>query len=189
MAHTEITVSGRGMEITDSIRDYIENKIQKYSQIYEKFVTRIEVECTERAASRGVEKDFGIEISAYLPKAIARVEKKGEDLYALVDKSADVLIRKIKRYKDQLRKWEGQEEWKINDYPNVKEEEDFQSYNPEISKTTEMEDTKPMTPQEAVERMDLLGYDFFLFKDMLTKKPSVVYKRQKGSYGLVRIPR
>jgi ribosomal subunit interface protein len=189
MALPEITVSGRGMEITDPIRDYIETKIQKYSQIYESVVTRIEVECIENVAAKGVDKDFSIDISAYLPRAIARVEKKGKDLYALIDKAADILIRKIKRYKDKLRKWEGQEEWELEEYPDVKADSDFQSYNPDISKTVELEDTKPMTPQEAIERMELLGYDFFLFRDLLNKRCSVVYRRQDLTYGLVRLPK
>lgn len=187
MALPEITVSGRGMQITDSIDDYVKDKIQKYSQIYEKIVTNIEVECTESVAKRGVEKDFAVEISAFLPNAIARVEKKGSDLYSLIDKSTDVLIRKIKRYKEQLRKWEGREEWKIEDYPEIKTDDEFQSYTPEITKRKEIDDSKYMSPEEAVERMELLGYDFFLFRDLINKRPSVVYRRHSHRYGLVQL--
>ena len=188
MALPDVTVSGRGVKITGPIRKYIEEKIGKYSEIYSSIVTSIEVVCIQTVASRGVKGDFKVQIFAYLPKVTARVEKEGADLYGLIDLATDVLIRKVKRYKDQYRKWEGKDKWvTVKNSDRGTEEGSFVSYTPKVSKTKIVKKGVPIMPEEAIERMEMNDYDTFLFKDSKTGFCSMVYRRKDRTYGLIQL--
>ncbi len=187
MALPEISVSGRGMKITDSIRKYVIEKIGKYSEICNKFVTGIEVECAQNTAARGVKGDFNVEIMAHLPKDIARVEKQGADLYGLVDLATDVLIRKIKKHKERLRQRNDGKKVKSEDYSDIEAEDNFISYIPRIGKKKIIDGCKPLLSEEAIEKMEMLDYDNFLFKDSKSGLCSMVYRRKDGTYGLVQL--
>ncbi len=190
MALPEIQISGDGMEITDAISDYINEKIKKYERIFD-LATSIKVECTENVAARGVDRDFRVEILMNLPKAPARVEKSGADVYALVDEATDVLVRKVKRYKDKLRHWEGKASWKevaaeeAAMEKETKPTDNFYNYIPKISKRKTLEDLTPISEEEAIERMEMLGYNSLLFKNSETGKYSMVYRYGINKYGLV----
>lgn len=189
MAMPEVLISGHGMTITDSIRDYIEKKFEKYENIFE-MATSINVECVENVAADGVDKDFRVEVTMNLPKAVARVEKNGADLYAIVDKITDVLVRKVKRYKGKLNQWEGREEWKdVEEFTPEEieaiQEEPLITYEPKVISRKVMKTCSPISEAEAIERMEMLGYDSFLFKNERNDKFCMIYRRKKGGYGIV----
>ncbi|MBN1618000.1 ribosome-associated translation inhibitor RaiA [Candidatus Dojkabacteria bacterium] len=189
MSLPEIQISGNGMDITDAIRTYIEDKITKYERIYN-ICTSIRVECTEHVAARGVDKDFKIDITMHLPKAIARVEKSGSDVYALVDETTDILARKVKRYKDKFRQWEGKSPWKVDSSETdatdiVDDTMDYVNYSPKITQRFVMDDSTPMYEAEAIEHMELLGKECFLFKHKEKGIFCMVYKISDGEYGIV----
>ncbi|MBN2100767.1 ribosome-associated translation inhibitor RaiA [Candidatus Dojkabacteria bacterium] len=191
MALPEIKVSGHGMEITDAIKDYVEDKISKYEKIFD-IATSISVECSDNVTARGVDRDFSVEIMMHLPNVIARVEKSGPELYALVDEVTDILVRKVKKYKETKRKWEGSESWKAVEMtedlePDTDIEEDryVAAYVPKIVRRKKLEDCTPVTEAEAIERMEMLDYDSYLFKNANTGKYSMVYRRRHGGYGVV----
>lgn len=190
MGLPEIQVSGNGMEITDAIHKYITQKITKYDRIFD-VATTIKVECTGHVAARGVDQDFRVEISMHLPRVVARVEKSGRDLYALVDEITDVLVRKVKRYRDKLRQWEGKVPWKVAEAGASLDDESVSAdiyargYIPKIVKRKKIEDCTPISEEEAIERMEMQGYDSFLFKNKSTKNYSMIYKRVLGGYGII----
>lgn len=186
----EIKVSGHGMDITDAIRDYVDTKISKYDKIFD-IATSIDVVCTDNVATRGVSKDFKVEISMNLPKTVARVEKSGSNLYAVIDDITDVLVRKVKRYREKLRQWEGKIPWKLAEAGAAGELEGDDDwfvvdYVPEIVKRKVIEDCTPITEAEAIERMEMLDHDSYLFRNKdRESKYCMVYKRKKGGYGIV----
>lgn len=184
-----IQISGRGMDVTGPMKKYVEEKLNKYERVFD-LATSIEVEFSENVAARGVDNDFNLEIMMTLPKTVARVEKSGSDVYAIVDEATDVIYRKVKRYKEKLRQWEGSSPWKVDegemaDNSGDFEEFDFITYVPKIVRRKKIKDCKPMSEAEAIERMEMLGYDSFLFKNMQTGLFSLVYRRKRGGYGIV----
>ena len=190
MSLPEVRISGRGMEITDAIQAYIEEKLNKYERIFN-VATAIQVECIENIAARGVKDDFRVEISMTLPRTVVRVEKFGSDIYAIVDEATDVLSRKVKRYKDKLRQWEGKDSWKVDDMSadgkdaDIVEESGLVDYVPKIMKRKKIEDCMPVSEAEAIEKMEMMGYNCFLFKSKKTGKFSMIYRRRKSGYGIV----
>jgi putative sigma-54 modulation protein len=186
MALPNVRISGHGMEVTDAMKKYVEEKLNKYERVFD-LATSIDVEFVENVAARGVDTDFKVEIMMALPRTVARVEKSGSDIYAIVDETTDVIYRKVKRYKEKLRQWEGSSPWKVEEgeIGDVSEDFDFITYIPKIVRRKKLEDCRPMSEAEAIERMEMLGYDTFLFKNMETGVYSLVYKRKRGGYGIV----
>lgn len=184
-----IAISGHGMEITKSIERYINEKIIKHDSLFS-IATGITVECTQSKAARGVDNDYRIETAVMLPRVTARVEKNGADIYAVFDEVIDVLLRKLKRYKDMHHKWEGKKPWKVEymekmTETNETEVTDFVDYVPKIVERITLENCTPMSEAEAIEQMELTDLQCFLFKKKDTGRFTMVYKRKRGGYGIV----
>ncbi len=190
MAMPTITVSGNGFEVTESLERYITEKLQKHEALFS-LSTAVQVECTSEKSSRGVDNDFRVEVSVTLPKALARVSKSGADIHAVFDEVIEVLLRKLKRYKDRLNEWEGKRPWKVEYMDRMSEpveEEvggDFINYVPKIIERFKMDNCTPMSEAEAIEQMELVDRRCYLFKKKDTGTFAMVYKRERGGYGLV----
>jgi len=191
-----IQVSFVGMDPTEALKKYALEKILKKENLLEE-ATKVEVVLKEQTYSRGIENDFRINIDVFLPKALVRVEESGPEMYANIDKATDVLFRRLKRYNDQKAHWEGQESWRVleaevaqqslSNEPEI-DLEDYSDYIPKIAKRKVADDMSPLEEGEAIEKMELLGYDQFLFRSKKTNKISMLYKRNHGGYGLVEPP-
>jgi putative sigma-54 modulation protein len=193
MEEKNVQVSFIGMEPTDALKKYVLEKILKKEELLED-VTKIEIFLKQEKYSRGVQDDFRIDINVYMPNTKARVEQIGDDMYRNIDKAADTLFRRLRRYHDQKIHWEGMEPWKVLEADSALEAlskepemeiDDYSDYVPKIATKKVIEDMSPMEEGEAIERMELLGYDQFLFRSKKTDKISMVYKRTQGGYGLV----
>lgn len=191
-----IQVSFVGMEPTDALKKYTLEKILKKENLLEE-ATKVEVVLKEQTYSRGIANDFRVNIDVYLPKALVRVEESGSEMYANIDKATDVLFRRLKRYNDQKAHWEGQESWKVLEAEVAQESvsnepeallDDYSDYVPKIAKRKIADDMSPLEEGEAIEKMELLGYEQFLFRSKKTNKISMLYKRKRGGYGLVEPP-
>ena len=113
---------------------------------------------------------------------IFRAEVRDSDMYACIDRVIDVLERQIRKQKTRLEK-------KLNsgafdtlaDFGNYDEEPEFK-----IVKTKKYEN-KPMSVDEAILQMNLLGHEFYIFNNSETNDKEVVYKRKDGNYGLIEL--
>lgn len=193
MENKNIQVSFVGMEPTEALKNYTIEKILKKEILLEK-ATNVEVFLKEEKYSRGVQHDFRVDINVYLPNTKVRVEEVGKDMYANIDRATDTLFRRLKRYHDQKVHWEEGESWKVLEAEDAlqalanesdTEMDDYTDYVPKIAVRKVVEDMSPMEEGEAIERMELLGYDQLLFRSKKTNKISMVYKRDRGGYGLV----
>ena len=188
-----IKISFVGMEPSDSLKEYIIEKLEKKKKLL-KEATLIEVFFKENVHSRGVKEDFRVNITVTLPNTPIRVEESGEDMYANIDLAMDTLDRRLKRYMDKRGNWEGIKPWKVLEAEAALqaltqevegELDDYSDYVPTIAVRKSVKDIGPMAEAEAIERMELLGYDQFLFLNKATGKMSMIYRRRRGGYGLV----
>ncbi len=193
MEEKDIQVSFVGMDSTEALKKYVLEKIMKKENLFSE-ATSIEVFLKEFVHSKGVEHDFRLDINVKLPNTVVRVEERGSDMYANIDKGTDILFRRLKRYNDKKEYWEGKASWKIleaQEAIRALEEEsgvevdDYSDYIPKIAKRKVVEDMSPIEEGEAIERMELAGYDQYLFRNKGNNKICMLYKRKRGGYGLV----
>ena len=170
-------IRGQKHEVTESIKSYIEEKIGKLDKYFE---NPEELTATVVVRVRG--KEQIVEVTVPSKKVILRAEESNEDLYASIDLVSDKLERQIRKNKTKIRSKKSKANYEsfIVDFEVEKEEENENL----IVKRKEL-DTKPMSEEEAVLQMELVGHPFFIFKNATTDNISVVYKRKDGNYGII----
>jgi putative sigma-54 modulation protein len=125
-----------------------------------------------------------VEVTIPLHKRILRAEVTSSDPYLAFDEIIDILEKQLVKYKDRLRSRSGRdaafkEEMNLN---FVNDTPGDQGITIDRIKKFAL---KPMDPEEAVMEMELLGHDFYMFRNSETDEVNVIYKRKEGSYGLI----
>lgn len=175
----EMIVKGRRMEVTPAIRDYAEEKIGRVAKILDSWLMSAEVELyTER--NRSIEKGQVAEVTVYTKGPVIRAKEAASDMYAAIDLVSEKLERQVRKYKTKIvdRHTKGAPA----PVPAVTEPEEPEA--PAIVKTKTVS-AKPMSTEEAVLQMELLGHDFFVYRSEDTEGMNVLYRRHDGDYGLI----
>ncbi len=168
-------IRGEKLVITDAIRDYAEEKLGKLNKYFKDDDITANVLAKVRGNSQIVE------VTIPTSKFILRSEEEHDDLYAAIDLVTDKLERQIRKNKTRLNRNVKESVKEFNfDYDLPVEEEAKEA----VVKRKKLE-MKPMSEEEAVLEMELLGHSFFVYKDMDTDSINVLYKRKDGDYGLI----
>lgn len=168
----KIQVRGRNVETTDALKDYIGKRLGKL----DKYIDNL----GEAQVTLTVERGFHrIEVTIPINGMILRGEESTGDMYASTDLVVEKLEKQIEKYKGKLQKRGARY---VNDQrkPAVVQEDE----EPRLVRTKRFA-IKPMTVEEAVLQMNLLGHNFFVFSNADTEQVNVVYKRKDGNYGLI----
>ncbi len=171
----EFIIRGDKMTITDAMKDYIEEKVSRLEKYLE---NGQDVRATVVVRVRG--KNQIVEITIPLKNFILRSEETRADFYEAVDKASDILERQIRKNKTRLisKKIKTKEDFVFLD---VEEEE---TEDNKIVKRKKVA-VKPMDEEEAILQMELLGHQFYMFKNIDTDKYAVIYKRHDDQYGII----
>lgn len=172
-------VCGKNMEVTPALKKRVEKKLGKLDKF---FKPETEAQVTMRVErSRHI-----IEVTIPFNGVVIRAEEATSDMYASIDRVIDIIERQIRKNKTRLQR-------RIHE----------NSLNPEYFKTeskglnyddeedefkvvrTKRFAIKPMNVEEAILQMNLLGHEFFMFLNADTNQANVVYRREKGDYGLI----
>ena len=169
-----ITITGRNIDITDGLKSAVEEKLSKL----EKYFTPD----TDVFVTLSVEKERQkIEVTIPVKGNIIRSEQVSNDMYVSIDLVEEVIERQLKKYKNKL----------------VSKQQNAASFRKEfIEKEVNADDEiqiirtkrfgmKPMYPEDACVQMELLGHNFFVFRNAETEEVNVVYKRKGNTYGLI----
>jgi ribosomal subunit interface protein len=173
MKTNEIQIKFLEMEPTEALKQYVFDKVGKYEHLL-KEATNMSVTLKQYLSQRGVDNDFRVDMNVSLPKSVVRVEIDGNNMYAIIDEAVDILARRLNRYYGKKAYWEGTTPWNVvesdsNFEVNHDESENqYIGYIPTIALRKTLEDMTPLEEGEAIERMELLGYDQFLFKSKKT---------------------
>lgn len=172
----KIQIRGNKVKITNAIDTYIQEKIGRLDKYLE---NPDEVTANVLVSVRG--KDQTVEVTIPVKKFILRAEDTHTDLYAAIDLVSDKLERQIRKNKTRMKKKVNKEYVDFNiDFKVEKEEEE----KGKIVKRKEIE-TKPMSEEEAILQMNLLGHSFFVFENMDTNRINIVYRRKDEDYGII----
>ena len=169
-----ITITGRNIELTEGLKAAVEEKLSKLEKFFAPdnnvFVTL------------SVEKERQkIEVTIPIKGHIIRSEQVSNDMYVSIDLVEEIIERQLKKYKNKLvdKQQAGsffKQEFIEKDYMD---EEDVK-----IIRTKKF-DIKPMYPEDACVQMELLGHNFFVFRNAETDEVNVVYKRKGNTFGLI----
>lgn len=172
----KLNIRGSKLEVTEAIKNYLESKIAKLDKYFEE---PEEITANVVVKTRGI--DQIAEITIPIKKAILRAEESNRDLYASIDFAVDKLERQIRKNKTRIKQKANKE--------NLDVFIDFEVEENEIEEQTIVKrktvDMKPMSEEEAILQMNLLGHEFFVFKDADTETDAVLYKRKDGNYGIL----
>ena len=174
----ELKIRGDKIKITQSMKDYIEEKLSKLDKYLEK---SNDVCANVMVKVRGHEQK--VEITIPLKSFILRSEEIQEDFYAAVDKTIDKLERQIRKNKTSLMAKHEKASFDFNFDSIVVEKKEEKDQNKVVKR--KVIEVKPMSEEEAIIQMELLGHEFFMYKDSETMEAAVVYKRKDGNYGVL----
>lgn len=168
-----VIVKGRNIEVTPALKEYVEKKIAK---VIKQFKAVDEVVAVFRVAKG----DHTVEITIPAKGILLRAQETTKDMYSSIDLVCEKIERQIHKYKTRLAK----KKYANFVEPPVIDETVTEEDNLEIIKNKKFT-MHPMTPEEAIVQMNLLGHDFFVFYDPDEGATSVVYRRKDGKYGLL----
>ena len=168
-------IRGDKILVTKAIKEYVIEKISKLEKYFDK---ANEITANILVKVKGF--DQTIEVTIPTPNFTIRSEESAENLYAAIDLVVDKIERQIRKNKTKINKIEKNAVKKLNlSYIEDQEEEENK-----ITRRKTL-NTKPMSEDEAILQMEMLGHDFFIFKDSSTSKVSILYKRKDNNYGII----
>lgn len=180
----EVAIHGHNLEVTTRLRNYVEKKVNRLDR-YMPNLTTVRVDLTSEHTRSAVERQVAQITIRDDRGTILRAEERNSDIFAAIDSVVDKLYRQIERYRGKKKKkYRGTpEDLNLGEPLPVGEEEDLES---EISIVrTKRFVLHPMSAEEAVDQMELLGHDFFVFFNAEEEGINVLYRRHDGNYGLL----
>lgn len=176
----EWTITGKNIEITPAVRSYVERKLGRLGRHLPR-VLAAKAEITQQK-TKSPQHRFVVQATIDCNGILLRGEERSSDIYVAIDGVSDILDRQFERFKGRVY-YRG----RVNPTKAVAAStaEVAEAEAPSLIVRTKRFTVKPMTVEEAVEQMELLGHNFFLFINDATNRFNVVYKRRSGDYGLI----
>lgn len=174
-----LQVKGRNLEVTDSIRSYAQEKLGKLERQL-RDPTRVELElAVERNPS--IPDNQIAEATIWTKGPILRARESSHDMKASIDQLVEKLERQVTRYRQKRQRKSSRRDGLPAEAPPLEVPVEGDGM---IVKTKQFP-VKPMTSEEAVLQLELVGHDFFVFRNAESGDVNVVYRRRDGAYGLI----
>lgn len=173
----KFNIRGQKIDVTQAIKEYAEKKIGKLEKYFSK-----SDELTANVLLKVRGKEQTVEVTIPIKKIVLRAEETNKDLYAAIDLVSEKLERQIRKNKTRI----AQRKSKTND---IEINTDFDNSEIEEAKDKVVKrkqmDTKPMSEEEAILQMNMLGHEFFIYKDDENGNTCILYKRKDGDLGII----
>jgi len=174
----EIRIAARNMKLDDDVREYAEKKLGKLSR-YLSSISSVKLDLIEEKA-KSRQPVFGAQVTININGFLMRAEQKHDTPKAAIDAVNDVMERLIDKYKKRFSVSKAHDTIRT---PTERETPDIEQPHHVYKRKRFI--VKPMTVEQAVEQMEFLGHDFFLFVSDVDNSINVVYRRKDGKYGLI----
>jgi ribosomal subunit interface protein len=204
----DITITGRGVGIPDRFEDYATEKAEKVGHLADKALA-LEIKLVRHHETNGSSGDDRVELTLIGPGPVVRAEAGAADKYAAFDIALDKLIERVRQAKDRRKVHRGaRRPTSLQEATSNGRVVDLVPASPEVlervltGETPVIRDVPEtewspvvirqkvfpavrMTREDAVDHMELVGHDFYLFVDAVSDQPSVVYRRKGWDYGVI----
>ena len=187
----KLVLQSKNIEITDAIRDYVNQKIEKAVSHFEQITTGIDINLSVAKNPRIAASQVA-EVTIYANGAVIRAEEASEHLYASIDLVADKISRQLRKYKER----NFTKKDRVDPVKDLGEELDLEllDYNLTDNRAAtlpaEVVRTKyfvmsALTIEEAVAQLQLVDHDFYMYRSIETGEVNVVYRRNHGGFGVI----
>ena len=167
-------ISGKNIDVTDGLKTAIQEKLGKLERYF--------TPDTEVHVTLSVEKERQkIEVTIPVKGNIIRSEQVSSDMYVSIDLVEEVIERQLRKYKTKIIN----KQQEAGNFQKTFIEDDFMEDEEVKIISTKRFGIKPMYPEDACVQMELLGHNFFVFRNAETDEVNVVYKRKGNTYGLI----
>ena len=175
----KLQITGKNIDLLPTVRSYVERKLGKLSRHLPN-IMEAKVEISEEK-TKSPQHHFVVQATINSSGTLLRSEERGEDLFTAIDKVAAVLNRQIERYKGKLyNKGRG------SSFARAELSRETETAQPteRVTKVKRFA-IKSMSVTESIDQMELLGHDFYLFRNSDTEEVNLLYRRKDGNYGLI----
>jgi putative sigma-54 modulation protein len=171
----DLTITGKNLEVSDWLYEFVEEKMERL----DRFLPGIEEARVELSVenTRHTDRRQRAQMTLRRGKIVLRTEERSADMFAAVNAALDKMQRQIERYKGKR--------WTKKPLPGPEPVETVEEEAPPRIVRTKRFTMQPMATEEAIEQMELLGHDFFVFFNDEHGEINVVYRRKDGDYGLL----
>ncbi|WP_375503863.1 ribosome hibernation-promoting factor, HPF/YfiA family [uncultured Nostoc sp.] len=182
----KLVIHGKNIEITDAIREYVHQKIEKAVSHFQSLTNEVDVHLSVARNPR-INTRQAAEVTIYANGSVIRAEESSENLYASIDLVADKIARQLRKYKErrQDQKTQSQPEEVVVESVVTDLIGDRTPELPNEVVRTKYFSMPPMTLAEALEQLQLVGHDFYMFRNSETGEINVIYERNHGGYGVI----
>ena len=176
-----LNINGRNMQITDSIRAHVEKKAAKLERFFRPD-TEVQVRISQERGGRNI-----AEVTVALRGVILRAEEVTNDMYASIDTAIDKMVRQIRRHRTKLEKRLREDAFNPGELEYTAESAEAMEQGESARKVVRHKTfpVRPMSVEDAVLQMELLGHSFFVFVNVETDRTNVLYLRKDGDLGLM----
>ncbi|MER2598427.1 MAG: ribosome-associated translation inhibitor RaiA [Caldilineales bacterium] len=187
----QLVIKSRNLEVNDRLREYVEKKLSKVTKFLPD-VQEIRVDLAEEKSRKAAEREI-VQVTMRSNGTLLRAEERHSDIYAAIDAASDKLNGQISRFKGKRRRKmeraqvaaaEALETEYISAAMEPVAEDDEILFEGHIVRTKRFS-MLPMSEEEAIDQMELLGHDFFVFYNDNSDSINVLYRRSDGNFGLL----
>ena len=182
-----LQVKGRNISVTEALRAYVDEKLAKLGKNLNSASTmEVELFCEKNPS---IADNQVAEVTVFTKGPVIRAKGASTDMYASIDLVADKLNRQVKKYRSKLVSHNAHVRGSLPPEPAELEmaaamEEEAEAGGPAIVKTKAFI-VKPMSAEEAALQLEMIGHDFFVFRNSDSNDTNVIYRRRDGDYGLI----
>ena len=186
----KLLIQGNNIAVTESIHDYVEQKLEKAVKHFQNITSKVDVHLSVARNSR-IERKHKAEVTVFANGTVIRAQEGSDNLYASIDMVADKIARQLRKYKEKHLAKKAHAHVRQEDIieDDVIETEELNSDRP-AELPAEVVRSKyfampPMTTEAALEQLQLVDHDFYMFHNSDTGEINVIYSRNHGGYGVI----
>lgn len=183
----KLVIQGKNIDITDSLRDYVDQKVKKAVSHFQNLTTEVDVHLSIEKNPR-ITSSQAAEVTIYANGTVIRAHETSESMYASIDLVADKIARQLRKYKEKRFTKKAATSAKDAPVPVMPIADIDTDREPELpSDVVRMKyfAMAPMAVEEALEQLQLVDHDFYMFLNADSGEINVIYERNHGGYGLI----
>ncbi len=186
---TKLVIQGKNIAITEAMRDYVNEKIERAVSHFAQITSEVDVNLSVERNPR-IQDSQSAEVTLYANGTVIRAEESTENMYASIDRVADKISRQLRKFKERHGVHKTKHSPKTSMVVGLQEPTHPPDFNrqPELPKDvirTKYFAMPPMTLEEALAQLELVDHDFYVFRNEATGEINVIYERNHGGYGVI----